>query len=147
MASLNKVMLIGHLGKDAEIRVLNGGGKKAGFSIATTERFKDKNSGEFKEKTDWHNIVAWNQLAEIVEKLSLKKGTAVFIEGKITQRSWDDPTSGQKKYVTEIIAERMQVLTPRGQSQGQQGPQEHAQHQDQYSQPSGGNMGDDDLPF
>lgn len=146
MASLNKVMLIGNLGKDAEIRALNGGGKKAGFSIATTERYKDKNSGEMVDKTEWHNIVAWNQLAEIVEKLSLKKGTAVFIEGKITQRSWDDPASGQKKYVTEIIADRMQVLTPRSQSQGQQ---EHApaQAEDQYSQPSGGNASDDDLPF
>ena len=143
MASLNKVMLIGNLGKDAEIRALNGDGKKAGFSIATTERYKDKNSGEMVDKTEWHNIVAWNQLAEIVENLSLKKGTAVFIEGKITQRSWDDPTSGQKKYVTEIIADRMQVLTPRSQSQGQSQPQS----QEQYSQPSGGNASDDDLPF
>ena len=83
MASLNKVMLIGHLGKDAEIRVLNGGGKKAGFSIATTERYKDKNSGEMVDKTEWHNIVAWNQLAEIVEKLSLKKGTPYSLKAKL----------------------------------------------------------------
>ena len=119
--SLNKVMLIGHLGKDAEIRMLNGGGKKAGFSIATTERFKDKNSGEFKEKTDWHNIVGWGKTADIIESLNVRKGMSLFVEGTLSYRSWDDQATGQKRYMTEVSIDTFQLLTPRASNGASQG--------------------------
>lgn len=112
--SLNKVMLIGNVGKDPEIRYFennsqNGGNapKVASFTLATTERFRDRN-GETRENTEWHNIVAWRQLADICEKY-VKKGTQVYIEGRLRTRSWDDQ-NGNKRYTTEIIADNMQLL-------------------------------------
>lgn len=108
--SLNKVMLIGNVGKDPEVRYLDGASgnaKVATFTLATTERYKDRN-GETKENTEWHNIVAWRGLADICEKY-VKKGTQVYIEGRIRTRSWDDQ-SGGKRYTTEIMADNMQLL-------------------------------------
>ena len=142
MASLNKVMLIGCLGKDPEIRTTPGGAKKAAFSMATSEKFKDKNTGEYRDKTEWHNIVVWNQLADVVEKLGLRKGISVFVEGKITQRSWDDQQSGQKRYATEIVAERLQVLTPREKSSGSNGGNYGADYGSDQAPAQA-----DDLPF
>lgn len=107
MASLNKVMLIGNLGKDPEVRTIPSGVKVANFPIATSESYNDKN-GQRVEKTEWHNIVLWRGLAEVAEKY-LKKGNPVFIEGKLQTRSWDDQ-SGQKRYMTEIIADNMTML-------------------------------------
>jgi len=135
MAYLNKVMLIGNLGKDPEIRVTPNGAKKVSFSIATTESFKDKTTGEKKDKTEWHNIVAWRTTADLIERLGIKKGTSLFIEGKLTSRSWDDP-SGQKKYITEIEMENFQILTPR--SQGDRPAGGYGQAQGGYSQNAGG---------
>lgn len=97
----NKVQLIGHLGNDPEIKELDGGKTVAKFSMATSEFYKNK-SGEKVTETQWHNIVAWNGTAKIIEKL-LKKGNEVAIEGKLTSRSWDDK-DGNKKYITEIVA-------------------------------------------
>lgn len=97
----NKVQLIGHLGNDPEVKELEGGKTVAKFSMATSEFYKNK-SGEKVTETQWHNIVAWNGTAKIVEKL-LKKGNEVAIEGKLTTRSWDDK-DGNKKYMTEIVA-------------------------------------------
>lgn len=105
--SLNKVMLIGNVGKDPEVRHLEGGSVVARFSLATTERYKDKN-GEFQEQTEWHNIVCWRLLAERAEKY-VKKGSQLFIEGRLRSRSWEDKT-GQARYTVEIVADSIQVL-------------------------------------
>ena len=105
MSSLNRVMLIGSLGRDPEIRTLNSGERVANFSVATSERWTDKSSGEKKEKTEWHNVVVFNDgLATICEKY-LKKGSKVYIEGQIQTRGWED-ANGEKKYKTEIVIQR-----------------------------------------
>jgi len=106
--TVNRVILVGRLGKDPEVRSLPSGTSVTKFSIATDERFTDK-SGEKQERTEWHNIVAWGKLAEICGQY-LRKGKLVFIEGSIRTDSWDDKETGQKKYRTEIIAQNMQML-------------------------------------
>jgi single-strand DNA-binding protein len=106
MAGINKVILVGHLGKDPEIRSLESGAKVASFSLATTESYKGKD-GQRVEQTEWHNIVLWRGLADITEKY-LKKGNLVYIEGKIRSRSYEK--DGIKKYITEIIADNMTML-------------------------------------
>jgi single-strand DNA-binding protein len=118
MAGVNRVILIGNLGKDPEIRNLEGGAKVANFPLATTESFKNRN-GEKTEHTEWHNIVLWRGLAEVSEKY-LKKGNSVFIEGRIRTRSWDDK-DGQKHYMTEIVADNMQMLGGRRDNTGDNG--------------------------
>jgi single-strand DNA-binding protein len=110
MNSLNKAILIGRLGKDPEMRYLEGNVAKAAFPLATSESYKDK-SGQKVENTNWHNIVCWRGLAEIAEKY-LKKGANVYIEGKITTRSWDDK-DGNKRYTTEIVADNFIMLDSR----------------------------------
>jgi len=107
MASLNKVMLIGNLGKDPEVRTIPSGAKVANFPIATSESYTGKD-GNRVEKTEWHNIVMWRGLAEVAEKY-LKKGNQVFIEGKLQTRSWDK-ADGTKAYMTEIMADNMTML-------------------------------------
>lgn len=111
MGSLNKVLLIGNLGKDPEVKSMTSGHKVANFSIATSESWKDK-EGNRTEKTEWHNIVMWRGLAEIAEKY-LRKGSQVMIEGKLQTRSWDDQ-SGQKRYMTEIVADNLVMLGKKG---------------------------------
>jgi single-strand DNA-binding protein len=113
--SVNKVILVGNLGKDPELRYTPSGAAVATFSIATTERYKDRD-GNRQEKTEWHNIVAWRQLAEICGKY-LHKGKQVYIEGKIQTRSYDD-RDGNKKYITEIVADQMQMLGSKDDNQG-----------------------------
>jgi len=117
--SLNKVMLIGRLGKDPEVRSIPSGDKVANFSMATSESYtKD---GEKNKKTEWHNIVAWRKLAEIIEKY-VHKGDLIYIEGKLTTRSWEND-NGQRIYRTEIIANQMQMIGGKQQSeQGQSSP-------------------------
>ena len=110
--SVNKVILIGNLGKDPEIKYTPSGTAVAKFSLATNERFKDK-SGEWQDRTEWHNIVAWQRLAEIVGEY-VKKGNKLYIEGRLQTSSWDDKESGQKKYKTEIIANDLVLLSGRG---------------------------------
>ena len=107
---LNKVMFIGNVGKDPEIRHLENDVAVVTLPIATTERFKDR-SGTVKEQTEWHNVVFWRNLAEIVEK-HVRKGSQVFIEGRLRTRNWEDQ-SGQKRYVTEIVADTMRLLGKR----------------------------------
>ena len=114
--SVNRVILVGHLGKDPEIRSTPGGQSVAKFSLATSEKFTDK-SGEKQERTEWHNIVAWGKLGEICGQY-LRKGKLVFIEGSLRTDSWDDKESGQKKYRTEVIAQNMQMLGPKGEDGG-----------------------------
>ncbi len=108
--SLNKVMLIGNVGKDPEIRHLENDSMVASFPLATSERFKDKN-GDWQDQTEWHNIVCWKTLAERVEKY-VKKGSQLFVEGKIRTNSWVDQ-AGQKRYSIEILADNIQMLGKR----------------------------------
>ena len=108
MASVNKVILVGRLGKDPEIRSIPSGTTVAKFSLATDDRYTDK-SGEKQERTEWHNIVAWGKLAEICGQY-LRKGKLVYIEGSIRTDSWEDKESGQKRYRTEIVAREMKML-------------------------------------
>ncbi|AMM50559.1 single-stranded DNA-binding protein [Rufibacter sp. DG15C] len=110
MASINKVILIGNLGKDPEVRHLEGGVAVARFPLATSETFKDKN-GDKQERTEWHNIVVWRGLAEVTEKY-LKKGQSVYIEGKIRTNSYQDK-EGVQRYSTEIVADNMTMLGSR----------------------------------
>lgn len=135
MAYLNKVMLIGNIGKDPEIRLSQANGRKnVSFSLATSRRYRD-NNGEQKEQTEWHNIVGWGKIADIVEQLGIRKGTSLYVEGRLGTRSWTD-NNGQKRYVTEVNIETFQVLTPKG---GNAAPQQ--QTMPDYADD------DDGLPF
>ncbi len=109
---VNKVILLGNVGKDPEIRTTQGGMTVASFSLATAERAKDQ-AGNWTDKTEWHNLVAFQRTAEIVRDY-VKKGSQLYIEGKIQTRSWDDKESGQKKYRTEILVNDLQLLGGRG---------------------------------
>jgi single-strand DNA-binding protein len=109
---VNKVILLGNVGKDPEIRATGAGMQVAKFTLATTEKTKDQ-SGNWNDKTEWHNLVAFQRTAEIVRDY-VKKGSQLYIEGKIQTRSWDDKESGQKKYRTEILINDLQLLGGRG---------------------------------
>src|SRR6516164_7447459 len=106
--SVNKVILVGNLGKDPEVKYTPSGVPVAKFSLATNERYKDK-SGEWQDRTEWHNIVAWQRLAEIVGEY-VKKGSKIYIEGRLQTSSWEDKQSGEKKYRTEIVAQDLVLL-------------------------------------
>jgi single-strand DNA-binding protein len=113
---VNKVFLLGNVGKDPEIRATAGGMTIASFTLATADRAKDA-SGNWVDKTEWHNLVAFQRTAEIVRDY-VKKGTQLFIEGKIQQRSWDDKESGQKRYKTEILVNELSLLGGRPSGEG-----------------------------
>ena len=133
--SLNKVLLIGNVGKDPEIRHLQGGAAVATITLATSERYRDRN-GETREMTEWHTVIAWRQLAELAENY-IRKGSQIYVEGRIRSRSWDDQ-NGQKRYVTEIQADTIQLLGRRGDNPAaQQGPAP-APQQPRYNQPAYG---------
>ena len=134
MASVNKVIIIGRLGKDPEFKVIPSGKAVANFSVATTDRWTDQ-GGQKQEKTEWHNIVAWGRTAEIANQY-LKKGNPVYIEGSLQTRTWDDG-DGKKRYMTEIVANSLQML-------GNKGDSGRPASQAQATQPS--NI-EDDLPF
>lgn len=124
MAGLNKVLIIGRLGKDPETRYTSGGDAVCNFSVATSESWKDKQSGEKKEKTEWHRIVAFRRLGEICGQY-LQKGKQVYIEGKLQTRAWEK--DGTTRYAVEIVASTMQMLGDKGQpSGGAEGRQDHA---------------------
>ncbi len=130
MAGVNKVILIGNLGKDPELKYLEGNIARLNFSLATTESFKDKN-GNRVDQTEWHNIVMWRSLAETAEKL-LKKGTQVYIEGKLQTRQWNDK-DGNKRSTTEVVAETFKILQRR--------------EPNQQNSSEGNDSGNGDLPF
>ena len=149
MAYLNKVMLIGNIGKDPEIRVNQSSGKKVvSFSIATSRRYRD-NNGEQKEETNWHNVVGFGKIADIFEQLGVRKGTSLYVEGRLTNRSWTDQNSGQKRYTTEVALDTFQILTPRGTQNGggygQQAQQQRPAFQSEYDQQQDDDC--EDLPF
>ena len=146
---INKCILIGNLGADPDVRQTQGGSSVATLSVATSEAWKDKQTGEKKEKTEWHRVVAFNRLAEIMGEY-LKKGSKVYIEGKLQTRKWQGQ-DGQDRYTTEIVANEMQMLdTRQGAGGGNAGPSRPAQ-QNQPA-PAGYNSGpdddlEDDIPF
>jgi len=143
MASLNKVMLIGNLGKDPEVRYTASGTAVASFSLATSEKFKNKN-GEWEEKTEWHNVTLWARLAEIAGEY-LAKGKTVYIEGRLQTRKWQD-RDGKDRYTTEIVGEKMQMLSGKGEGGGRQGTGRAAESQESgYEEPAFNP--DDDIPF
>lgn len=156
---VNKVILIGNLGKDPEVRYSPNGGAVTSITLATSEGWKDKNTGENVEKTEWHRVVFFRRLAEVAGEY-LKKGSKVYIEGKLQTRKWQDQ-NGQDRYTTEVVANEMQMLDSKGggsanYNQGQQqqayqqpaAPQGQPQQQAPQSAPamSGGDF-DDDIPF
>ena len=107
--SVNKVILIGNLGKDPDVRRLENGAVVASFPLATSDIYTDKNSGEKKESTDWHDIVLWRGLAEVADKY-LRKGTKIYVEGKLKKRSWTDK-EGLTRYATEVVGDELTILT------------------------------------
>lgn len=151
MAGVNKAIILGNLGRDPEMRSTQSGSQVANFSIATSRQYTDS-SGQKQEETEWHRIVAFGRLAEICGQY-LRKGKQVYIEGRIQTRSWDDKETGQKKFMTEIVAEQMQMLGRAGDAPS--GPSEDFGASTSGSRqaasmvgggaPSGGD--DDDLPF
>ena len=138
--SVNKVILVGNLGKDPELRYTPSGVAVASFSMATTERFKDKN-GEKQTKTEWHNIIYWRNLAEICGKY-LHKGKQIYVEGKIQNRSYDDK-DGNKRYISEVVINDMQMIGSRddGQQQNNQPAQQNNNGYQQNNQQQGGSNG------
>jgi len=148
MSSLNKVMIIGRLGADPDVRYTQSNAAVANMSVATTDRYKDRN-GELQEKTEWHRVVVWNRLAEICQQY-LKKGSLVYFEGKLETREWEDK-EGQKRYTTEVKAFNMQMLDSRGDQGG--GSQQRNSGSSQPASAGSVELGDDfedmddDLPF
>jgi len=142
--SVNKVILVGNVGKDPEVRYLENGVAVAKFPLATSENYKNK-SGERVSNTEWHNIVAWRGLAEIAEKY-VKKGNQLFIEGKLASRSWDDK-EGNKRYITEVIVNNMQMLDKRNQSSDNQPAAAVVEPKADSSVETNEEKTEDDLPF
>jgi len=143
MASVNKVILVGNVGRDPELRYTQGGQPVASFSVATNERFKDRD-GNWKDRTEWHRIVAWARLAEICGEY-LRKGSQVYIEGRIQTRDWEDK-EGNKRQTTEIVALGMQMLGRRG---GEAGPPmgDDSQARGGEDSLSQSPAADDEIPF
>jgi len=162
MASVNKVILVGNLGRDPEVRYSPDGAAICNVSIATTSNWKDKNSGERREETEWHRVVFYNRLAEIAGEY-LRKGRAVYVEGRLKTRKWQDKDTGQDRYATEIVADQMQMLGGRdsggegsGGGGGSYGGTEYGGQQAAPQQrpaatpaPAAANLADmdDDVPF
>ena len=151
MAGVNKVIIVGNVGRDPEVRFTKAGTAVATFSVATSERFKDRD-GQQQERTEWHRVVAWAQLADICGKY-LRKGKQVYIEGRLQTRDWEDK-DGHKRYTTEVIANQMQMLGRReddggGSSYADDSSRGSAGGGDPMSQApaGGGGPGDDEIPF
>lgn len=150
MASVNKVILVGNLGRDPEVRYSPDGAAICNVSIATTTQWKDKTSGEKREETEWHRVVFYNRLAEIAGEY-LRKGRSVYVEGRIKTRKWQDKETGQDRYATEIVGEQLQMLGGRDDSGAQStnhAPQARQQRPAAPQAPAA-NLAemDDDIPF
>ena len=147
MSGVNKVILVGRLGKDPEVRNLENGAVVANFTVATSESYKDKTTGEKKEITEWHNIVLWRGLAEVSQKY-LHKGDMVYVEGKLRTRSWEK--EGVTRYTTEVVADNMTMLSTKGSGGGNSGsgyvPAETSAA-DNFRAGASVDTSTDDLPF
>tara|TARA_Y100001972_G_C7666449_1_gene337095 strand:+ start:2765 stop:3211 length:447 start_codon:yes stop_codon:yes gene_type:complete len=148
MSGVNKVIIVGRLGKEPEVRHLENGASVANFPVATSEVYKDRNTGERKEQTEWHNVVLWRGLADVAEKY-LKKGDMVYVEGKLRTRSWEK--DGITRYTTEIVGDNMTMLGNSGGGGQASGGSQQTQdrYQESESQPVNQPQEDatDDLPF
>ena len=144
MAGINKVIIVGRLGRDPEMRYTPDGTAVANFSVATSDEWKDKQTGEKKERTEWHRIVAWRGLGEICGKY-LSKGRQVYVEGKLQTRSWEK--DGQTHYSTEIVASDVQFLGGREDNMGGGRPSRDSMGDMGYPEPPMANTQDDDIPF
>jgi len=144
MRGINKAIIVGTLGQDPEVRQTSGGNSVANLSVATNETWKDKQTGEKKESTEWHRIVLWGHVAEIAGQY-LSKGSKVYLEGRIQTRKWQD-SEGQDRYSTEIVASELQMLGEAGGSRGEAPQQRSAPQQSAPRQPHPGQF-DDDIPF
>lgn len=142
---VNKVILIGNLGQDPEIRYMPSGGAVANITLATSETWKDKQSGEAQERTEWHRVVFFNRLAEIVGEY-LRKGSKIYVDGKIQTRKWQDK-DGQDRYTTEIVANEMQMLDSRGQQVSSSAPKRETSKAATKQAVSATDSFDDDIPF
>ena len=148
MAGVNLVIILGNLGNDPEVRYMPNGEPVANLSIATSETWNDKNTGEKREKTEWHRVVAYRRTAEIIGQYT-RKGSKLYVEGKLQTRKWTD-NNGVDRYTTEIIADSVQLLDSRRDDQdGQQGYQQQGYQQQQRQQhnPPPQQDFDDDVPF
>ena len=139
--SVNKVILVGNLGRDPEVRYTTGGSAVANFTMATTERWNDSQSGEKKERTEWHRIVVWGKQAEIAGEY-LRKGRQIYVEGSLQTREWTD-REGNKRYTTEVKALRFQMLGRRDDAPAPT-PRDDAPA---VAEPGGGGYSEDDIPF
>ena len=142
MASLNKAILIGNLGRDPEVRHTTNGKAVANFSIATSETWKDKNTGQKQEKTEWHNLIAFDKLAEIVSQY-VKKGSQIYVEGKLQTRKWQDK-NGQDRYTTEIVVSELKMLGGKREEKSEESPSYQAQ---KPVVAPGDGFEDPDIPF
>lgn len=143
---INKVILIGNLGNDPDVRYTQGGAAVANISLATTDSWKDRESGEQQERTEWHRIVFFGRLAEIVSEY-LRKGSQVYVEGRLQTRKWQDK-DGNDRYTTEIVANEMQMLGSRGGAGGSDQPAPPSDRPQSPGSPkSDGDFVDDDIPF
>ena len=150
--SVNKVTLVGNLGRDPEIRAMQNGDKIVQLSIATSDRWKDKNSGEQRERTEWHRVVIFNDALGKIAEQYLKKGSTVYLEGQLQTRKWTDQQSGQEKYTTEVVLQRYRgELTLLGSRPDNQVSNDYNKSEiDQSSDPSASNIAsdlDDEIPF
>ena len=141
---INKVILVGHLGQDPEVKYMPSGGAVANVSVATSDQWKDKQSGETKDRTEWHRVVFFNRTAEVVGEY-LKKGSQVYIEGRLQTRKWQNK-DGQDMYTTEIVANDMQMLGGKG-SAPEQGQQQQSYKPPQQKAPMPADDFSDDIPF
>lgn len=139
--SVNRAILIGNLGADPEVRYTQDGTAVANFSIATTEKWKDRDTGEAREDTQWHRIVCWSRLAELAGEY-LSKGKSVYIDGRIQTRSWED-RDGIKRYTTEVVASQIVFLSPKDTGSGSYGGNKNNHIPPVF----GGSSEDDDVPF
>ena len=139
MAGVNRVILVGRLGRDPELRYTPSGQAVANFNVATSEEWKDKNTGEKQERTEWHRVVAWRRLGEICGEY-LRKGSQVYVEGRLQTRAWED-RDGNRRYTTEIIAQNMQMLGP----VAREGTVESVEDRFPVEEPI--SIPDDDIPF
>ena len=144
--AVNKVLLLGNLGNDPELKYTNTQTPVCNLSMATTERWNDKSSGQPQEKTEWHRVIVWGKQAENCNQY-LKKGSKVFVEGKITTRSWDDEKTGQKRYSTEIIANNVQFVNSKIQENDALKDAHDKNETDDYNVSTDTNFASDDIPF
>lgn len=145
--SLNEAKLIGHVGRDPETRYLPSGDAVVNFSVATTDKWRDKTTNEQREATEWHRVTAFGKLAEIIDK-HVRKGTQVYVSGKIVTRKWTDQ-SGVEKYSTEIKADTLQMLGGKREGESAEGGESYSRTKPAADQPAPSILGamDDDIPF